>query len=317
MKKFIIKFLYFLLPVFILAYPLDYSISHYLKSSNKFPGEHEVWNDIYKSKAVCDLAIYGSSRAWVQIDPKILSDSLKLKAYNFGIDGHNFILQYLRHLELLKFNNKPKTIILSVDIFTLQKRKDLYEFEQFLPIMLWNKNIEKFTSQFTGFKKLDYYIPLIRYAGQKSALNESFEIFTNQKRKEKYRVKGYRGMDKKWNNDFDKAKEKNKAYKIKVESYSLKLLEQFIEECKKNNIELILIYPPEYIEGQKFVINRSEAINLFKQLSSKYVIPFYDYSKNKISFARNNFYNASHLNKLGSEQFTNILAKDLKARSKR
>lgn len=314
MKKFIIKFLYFLLPVFILAYPLDYGISYYLKESNKFPGENEVWNDIYKSKASCDLAIYGSSRAWVQIDPKIISDSLKLQAYNFGIDGHNFILQYLRHLELLQFNPKPKTIVLSVDIFTLQKRIDLYELEQFLPIMLWNKNIEKFTSQFIGFNKLDYYIPLIRYASRKSALIESFKIFTNQKRKEKYRTQGYRGMDKQWNNDFDKAKEKSKSYKIKIESYSLELLEQFIKECKNLNIELILIYPPEYIEGQKFVTNRAEAINLFSELSREYHIPFYDYSNNKISFDQKNFYNASHLNKIGSEQFTNILVRDLKAR---
>ena len=30
-------------------------------------------------------------------------DSLNEKVYNFGIDGHNFWIQYLRHLEIMKY----------------------------------------------------------------------------------------------------------------------------------------------------------------------------------------------------------------------
>ncbi|MBE2208298.1 MAG: hypothetical protein IAE84_11975, partial [Saprospiraceae bacterium] len=81
---------------------------YYLKQTKKAPGEFEVWNDIYNSNVNCDIAIYGSSRAWVHIDPKILSHILQLNVYNFGIDGHNFWLQYLRHIEFLKYNPKPK-----------------------------------------------------------------------------------------------------------------------------------------------------------------------------------------------------------------
>ena len=37
-------------------------------------------------------------------------------------------------LDILKYNKQPKFIILSVDIFSLQKRKDLFESNQFLPL---------------------------------------------------------------------------------------------------------------------------------------------------------------------------------------
>ena len=45
------------------------------------------------------------------IDPKILSDSLgNIKAYNFGIDGHNFwMLQYLRRYMEFHVNIQEET----------------------------------------------------------------------------------------------------------------------------------------------------------------------------------------------------------------
>jgi hypothetical protein len=170
MKKFILKTLCFFLPAIILAYPLDFVMSYYLSQSKSYPGEYEVWNDIYNANANCDIAIYGSSRAWVHIDPEILSDSLVNKAYNFGMDGHNFWMQYLRYLEHVKYNKKPSTIILSVDMFSLQKRNDLFQLDQFLPYMLWNSNIQEYTSSYIGYNKFDYYLPLIRYSGKYKAL---------------------------------------------------------------------------------------------------------------------------------------------------
>jgi len=203
MKTFLFKFTFFILPILILAYPLDYVMSYYLSKSHGYPGEFEVWNDIYNSKTNCDIAIYESSRAWVHIDPKILSDSLKLDVYNFGIDGHNFWLQYLRHLEHLKHNKKPKTIILSVDIFSLQKRIDLYKPDQFLPYILWNANMQEYTSSYVGYNKFDYYLPIIRYSGKKNPIKTIIRNIYRKPSLDNYREKGYLGMDIEWNSDLE------------------------------------------------------------------------------------------------------------------
>lgn len=315
MKKLLTNILYFLLPAIIMAYPLDFMVSNFLSQSNTYPGEYEVWNDIYNTEANCDIAIYGSSRSWVHINPKILNDSLGVKVYNFGIDGHNFWLQYLRHLELLKHNEKPKTIILSVDVFSLQKRKDLYQLGQFLPYMLWNSNIQEYTNSYIGFDGFDYYVPLIRYYGKINSLKLIMKNIVNGQSNIRYRQNGFLGIDREWNADLEKAKKERKSYKINTDSNSIVLFEKFINECKANNIELVLVYTPEHIDGQNFVANRNDIIQIYRDFSMKYSIEFYDYSNEGLCLNKKYFYNASHLNSLGAEIFSKKLAYDLKART--
>jgi len=315
MRNFIKNLLIFILPGLLLIYSVDYFISYYLSRSEEFSfGESKVWKDIYSGNINSDLVIYGSSRAWVHVSPKIIEDSMHITAYNLGIDGHNFWLQYFRHKELLKFNKKPKQIILSLDIFTLQKRIDLYNYTQFLPFMLWNDDIKQYTSSYIGFKTYDYYFPLIRYNHQIGSLKAALKSFINLKPNFK-RIKGYKGMERNWNNDLEKAKSKVDYYEIKIDSSSVMLFEKFINECKSNGIELTLIYSPEYIEGQNYVSNRKEIISKYQYFAQKYNLQFIDYSNDKLCMQRQFFYNAQHLNKKGAEIFTYKLIEDIKART--
>lgn len=311
MRRFVIKSLLIFLTVILLMIIADYYISENLKESHSPPGEIEVWNDIYNKKIDADIAIYGSSRAWKHISPKIIEDSLNLKVYNFGIDGHNFWLQYLRNKEYLKHNKHPNLIILAVDVFSLAKRKDLYQLNQFLPYMLWNNNFKKFTSSYSGFDYEDYYIPFIRYYGQLKGL----KLNSSKTNNESYRYKGYKGMEIKWSTDLEKAKLKMNHYAIDINSNSINLFEQFLLECKSDKIRVILVYTPEYIEGQKFVKNRQGIIDIFNDFSTKYNLLFLNYSNDEICKKKEYFYNALHLNKKGSELFTSKLSHDIKART--
>lgn len=312
MKNFFKKICFFFLPILIISYPLDYWISYLLSKSNNSPGEIEVWNDIYSNNTNCDIAIYGSSRAWVQIDPEILGDSLNTIVYNFGMDGHNFWLQYLRHLEYQKHNKQPKIILQSMDIFTLQKRKDLLEQDQFLPYMLWNNNIRDYTKSFIGYTSIDYFVPLVRYIGKTSVLKTSIKNIVKHDSRVPYRQNGFRGIDKKWNDDFEKAKSQKESYEIVLDQNSINLFELFIRECISSGIELVLIYTPEYIDGQKYVVNREDIINIYTSFSKKYKLTFLDYSNDNMCLDKNLFYNASHLNKRGAELFSKKLAENLK-----
>ena len=314
MKKFLLNILYFFFPFLALSYPIDYSLSYFLSKSHETTGEFEVWNHIYSGNANCDIAIYGSSRAWVHIDPQIINDSLDLSAYNFGIDGYNFWLQYLRHLEFIKYNKQPKIIILSLDVFSLGRRYDLYQYEQFLPYMLWNSNITKFTESSMGYNITDYYIPLIRYAGKFDALKTSVNHVVKNTSKISYRTNGFKAMDIKWNKDLEKAKAKNKSNKVNLDQKSIELFELFIKECKSKRIELILVYSPEHIEGQNYVSNRKDIIKIYKEVSIKYQLTFFDYSNDSICFNKKLFYNALHLNKNGADIFSKKLVKDIKTR---
>jgi hypothetical protein len=310
MKKLILRMMLFLMPIVLLSYGIDVFLSKNLKKSNHM--EAPVWRDIYAGKIDSKVVIYGSSRAWVQIDPSMIGSSLNTTVYNLGIDGHNFWLQYFRHKMLLKYNAKPKLIVYSVDAFTLQKREELYESNQFLPDMLWNNDIYNATKGYKGFNFLDYSVPLLRYYGMKDELVRAMEIAISPRNNYIERVRGYEGKDLKWNSNFKDAIAKIKSYKIVFHKESEALFEQFLQECAQKNIKIVFVYAPEYIEGQKFIENRAEVIDRYVNLSKKYDIPFYDYSQDSISFDKQYFYNALHLNRTGAELFTSKLIKQLK-----
>ena len=120
MRKLLLSVLYFSIPVFLFIFLAEWFLTNQLKQSRQ--GEYSVWNDIFNGKVNSDIVVYGSSRAMVHMDPKIISNRMNSSCYNLGINGHNFWLQYLRHKELLKYNTKPRLIIHSVDVFKTKPR---------------------------------------------------------------------------------------------------------------------------------------------------------------------------------------------------
>ena len=312
MKLFLKKIMIYGILAIGISLLVDGFISRELKKSTSFAfGESEIWHTIYEGNLDANLVIYGSSRAWVHIDPQMIEDSLQVSAYNLGIDGHNFWLQYLRHKELLKHNETPKTIILTVGPFTLRKRNDLYNYEQFLPY-IFKQDVRDFTKSYEGFSKLDYYLPLFRFRGQKDALKHAMTSVFSSERPASYRVKGYRGRNRTWNDDLEKAKSKMKSFHIDTNSETVTLFETFFKECKTLGINLVMVYAPEYIEGQRFIENRQEVLEIYQTMNSKYEAPFLDYSQDDICKDKTLFYNSMHLNIKGSKRFTHKLINDLK-----
>ncbi len=274
-------------------------------------GEHPVWNALFEGSINADIVIYGSSRAWVHVNPKIISEKLNAKTFNLGIDGHNFFLQQLRHKEYLKYNTKPKLILHSLDVFTFEKRKDLYNSDQFLPYFFNNKDVVEYIETYNGFKYYDFHIPLLRYHGKYDAIKSALNMFVFPDNNLVERVNGYKGQDRNWNSDFNNAKTTIKKYTAILDSASINMFENYLIECKSNQIEVIFVYTPEYIEGQQFISNRTEIMHLYHYFSQKYGIKFYDFSNNPISFNKDYFYNAMHMNKTGSDLFTNNLVDSL------
>ncbi len=312
MKRLIKNIILFAIPLGVLMFIADWFLSYQLQHSRY--GEFGVWNDIYNSNIDADIAIYGSSRAMVHLDPLIIKDSLKMSAYNLGLNGHNFWLQYFRHKELLEYNRKPKFIIHSVDMFTLVKRSDLFQMEQFLPYMLYNKELQQWIGSYKGYSTYDFIIPLVRYYGQYKAIGKVFKsILEGNRINHSDRSLGFAAKDLPWTDDLVKARAQYPDYRVEVDSSSVELFENYLKECSNMGIAIALIYTPEYIEGQDFVKNRAEIMNIFSTLATKYGIPFIDYSDDPISYKKEYFYNASHLNGKGARLFTSKLANDIKS----
>lgn len=131
MNKFLKKCLIFVLLILSTLIILDIAVSKGLRKSEDMMLAE--WNDIVSGNINADIIINGSSRAWVDVSPQILENRLNLSVYNIGLDGYPFYMEDMRYELFLKYNNKPKYLIQTLDVFSLSKRIGLYEVTQFFP----------------------------------------------------------------------------------------------------------------------------------------------------------------------------------------
>lgn len=310
MKKFAKKLAIMAFLVLLSLSVVDYVVTSGLKKSECYL--FSEWNDIIRGKVNADWIINGSSRAWVTISPQILEENLNQSFYNLGLDGYPFFMEKARYDLFLKYNEKPKGIIQTLDLFLLAKRNGLYNEGQFLPY-IDEPILKNSVSEYDGLSFIDSKIPAMRYIHRPEIMEIGFAEFTGMRHVTNNKYKGYEGQEKSWDHAFDSFYEMHKKEGIfqEIDEDILKLFDEYLCKCKEDGIELILVYPPEYIEAQKLYRNREDVMDIYRELSLKYDFKFIDYSDNYLSHDKAYFYNSQHLNKKGSELFTEDLSKKL------
>ena len=312
MKLFLSKIFSFGLGLVVIAIGLDLFFSHSLKNSHDYAeGECLVWNDIFDGEINSDVVVYGSSRAWVHISPKILTDSLGLSAYNLGVDGHSVCLQKLRHEQFLKYNRPPEVVIYSLDFFTLRKKVGFYNYQQFFPYMIFDEDIYRGSQSFDFFDRSDFVLPLIRYSHQSSELFDAlYDLYVKDTVIPYRRDRGYKGEDLIWDESvrIDKG---GKAINLKMGLDEKKWFESILDDYNRLGVQVVFVYSPEHLSAQNYVLNRDEVLSVYKSYAQEYNIPFLDYSSSTLCKDSSNFYNSVHLHQKSAEEFSRLLASDL------
>ncbi len=312
MKIFIKNILYFIIPLLIVILLFDFIISKNLSECKSIShGEMGVWNDIYKRKIKAEIAVYGSSVACFQVNSGLVKKETGLETYNFGIEGHNFFLQYLRHKLYMKYNKKPKFIIYIIEPYFLSFNKELFSLEQFLP-NIREPEVVDFTSQMEGLRWYDYFIPLIRYYGKTNEITDAFKNIIGLRENSYIRKKGFYGQKLTWDRTYlTYVKSTTDCYKKNIDIKSLNLFKKFISECKKDKIKLFFISPPVQKEGQSLICGKSKFDHLIKNIALKNKITYIDYFNDSICNDTNLFFNARHLNYKGANIFTHKIILDI------
>jgi hypothetical protein len=308
-KKLIIKAVFLLACILVLLFFLQLVVDKGLQKT-RFANWGE-WNDIFQSQADCDLLILGSSRAWVQFSTQILDSVLNLNSYNIGIDGYQFDMQYFRFKSYLQYNKKPSYVIVSLDIFSLAKPYNLYEYEQFLPY-LSDRSVVIQTQKYKGINTASYYLPFYKYAGTKNFWMVKMGIleYFGLRNYNNGRYKGFKAQNSIWDNSFDNFnKENSDGVTQTIDDGTKSEFIDFLNYCENNSIPCFLVFSPEYYEVQKLFKNRDEILFLYKDLANQYNATFLDFTSDSICFDKNLFYNSQHLNQSGATLFSNKLAK--------
>jgi hypothetical protein len=274
--------------------------SHYL--------EFNEWNEIYSGKIDADILIQGSSRAWRQVDPRLIDSTIGLNSFNLGMDGYQIPMQIARSKIYRQHNTKPKCIVQILDHFSLTRRSDLFNMEQFLPY-LNDTILKKELFRYKGLNYADFVIPYFKYIGSQETAIVGFFESTGLKKSHSTRYKGFESENKTWEPDFDLEKEKNPSGKrANISIQVIREFDAFLEASKKENVEIVLVYSPEYYEFQDYILNRDTVSEIYRALATKYDYSYIDYEMDSLCFDKKYFYNPTHLNSLGAELFSRDLA---------
>ncbi|WP_445454327.1 hypothetical protein [Flavobacterium sp. 25HG05S-40] len=246
-----------------------------------------------------ELVVLGSSRGARNIIASEIEKKTGHSAYNLAYPGsdiefHEFIVR-----SLLKFNNAPKVILLSVDY----------------PMALLPDSILNF--------RLDRMYPLVKYnyindeliaRGEKNIIASNlFALSRMNKTNFDIRQKKFTALDtlyadgsmpisfQKPNEDWTASKvtayNQKKELQVKVASF-----QKIIALCQRKNIKLIIIQPPLFDEMDRAFKKRLQQLSHFK-------VPFLEYNtQNPVYKNKAYFYDKTHLNRKGALVFTDEIA---------
>ena len=258
---------------------------------------------ILTGKIQSDVLIYGSSRGARSVIAKVFTDSLGISAYNLSFPGSDITFhEYLLRLTIeSKGNKKPKTVILVVDDSDeLKVAKSLkFRLDRMYPLLKY-KAIRK---------------ELVKRKEKKPILNELFVVHQLNKSNFLFKQQKFTANDSIMPCGSmpisHQKKTFNKIFNKETYTYSssgeliqkLRALRSFKNYCKKNNIELIVVIPPNF----KFVtIGFADRL---RTLTNGYARVWQYDQSNPVYSNPDYFFDNAHLQTNGSYVYSNELVK--------
>ena len=306
MKRFLLKLSITVAVLLAAAYGLDWLITNNLRHSDA--RMFHTYNAIYNNNLQCDALIMGSSRGQVQYSSSIIDSIANLNCYNISVDGrcidaevtiYNF---YRRHCP------KPKLIIQNIDWGTLLMSNG-YEREQYLPYLRSDKLLYREIKDREGFTWADHYLSLWRYSGYHETIKEGLGLPAKMARPNNI-DKGFIATDKERDGA---AFRQIDTLGITVNPEAVEIFDRYLAQCQSEGIQVVMVYAPFYIGATRKMGPAADTMfALYQSFADRYGCQILNYTYDSISYDTLNFYNASHLNRRGAEQFSIKLAKDLK-----
>jgi hypothetical protein len=255
-----------------------------------------------------EIMILGSSRAAHHYIPQILEDSIGLSCYNAGSDGMCIYYHYGILASRIQRGCPPKMVILEVistdaevsqsATFSLDAALDRYaphygevaQIDSLYILNGWKERVKlmsktyKYNSKLVQMIKCNY-IPSPENKGYE-ALNGVMHIAEEQKVSDIMPSTSYSYPN--------------------IEDRKLLYLQKLIDDCKTNNIELVMCYSPYY--GQ----TTPASICMIEQLATENNVTFLNYGSDVHFQKPEYFQDASHLNDNGARMYSMEISRVLK-----
>ena len=255
--------------------------------------------------------IFGSSVGEVGVNSNIIRRITNTTVYNSSIDGTSYI-QYKSLIdEFINYSIINKNIFFIESYFTFQNPNQITNLERYI-VHLNNNNI--YNTLFAIQPDLVWksrYIPFYNFipitnSFYKSSVLGLYNNFLNTDQTDT--LNGYTPVNRNWVED----KNFNIIYNIEIDSNIVKKYINTIKTLQNKNRKVYIIFPPVFIEKASKFINFNTLLSQFRYIQKETGCVFLDFTKNVISYDKRYFYNINHMNYLGSNIFSSILADTIK-----
>lgn len=255
-----------------------------------------------------DILVFGASEANHHYVPSIFERNLKLSCYNAGQGGQSILYHFAVFKSVFE-RHIPKVIILDFSISNFNKNKDSYEkLSALLPYYKTRQKLRPIIELKSKFEKIKLFSSI--YPFNSSILTIIIGNCELNKKRHKD-ILGYVPLYKKRASSLRelKANEENKG----LDLIKINLFERFISDAILSGVRVYVVVSPRPVKFRSFPLE----LKIAGLITSKYGIQLWDYSQDQFFLNHTEMFNDTvHLNNIGAETFSKIIAMRIKNEQK-
>ena len=294
--------------VLLVAVMLDMMISLGLSNTDCY--RYQTYSDIYKGNMKYDVLIMGNSKAFSHYNPRIIDSICGVNSYSLGVAGYPISVQIATYHCYKSHNGIPKLIVQEADFLTLSVMdiRHQHDSERFFP-MVYDKCMRK-ELKALGYGFMELYCPLYRYFGYQQVIKNGLLEFLRIKHFiDRPAYKGFSPFKDEWDGTNVSAID---SITGTLDEDAILLFEEYLDECKKDGVNVLLVNSPVYISTTRKVKNMDEINDYFESVGQKFGCKYLNYTENyELCNDTLNFSHSVHLNSIATDRFSTDFAHDL------
>ena len=308
MKRFLIKVVFFLALVWLMAWSLDWMICQGLLKMEDY--RFQDYSAMLNGGLEDEVLIMGNSRGKAHYDTFLIDSLGKTHSFCIGCGGYPLNIQLLKlHLYREK-NAKPSLIIQELDYGTPRLVSDvrhMHQSEQFFPLVYDRIGRRELKKVGYGFGELN--LPLYRMYGYQQVIKNGIIEFMGLKHHvSRPAYKGHRSEEGDWDGSELRKMEPTPVY---LSEEGKTLLQDYLSGCLADSIQVVLVYSPMYVGAQQKLLGLEELRHFFSETAHQYGFTYLDYLDCPICEDTGNFCVSVHMNETADKVFTRMLCDTL------
>lgn len=270
-------------------------------------------NELLTKQTDYDVLFIGSSRTHLTVNPRIIDSVCLTNSYNAGIEGGNLFEFNMMLKAYLENHPAPEWLVLTLDLHSFVSDVDFFNPTQYY--------------SYTGNTVIKQYLNENGHSTKLLRLFPFLELTEYDDNTKGYFIKGFLNLSEVPKDDFvykgylsntlsqiTSSPDSTEAKDVEISQSRKDCLDTILNTCKEKGIKIIMTYAPEYKDGLKKRIRNSDSVLAYiNSIASAQYIPFFRDDRLPLCSDPGLFVNAGHVNRIGADIYSGILAKNLKA----